>query len=1234
MTTLLNSIPLSSMFMLLEARDDFLVQTFGEKLVAKVTDENQRGMIIPDDLKAVLKVVDETPPANKIVAWFSGNDPIQGKGVQWMIVQYIRGNYQLEDIDQVKHAMTEFVRVRTQLDVKDLGQYKTVDALNRALEPFQDKKVVSNRQARKSTEMDPTIKEQTTIYIDTDELLLVTPNTHASAKYFASMEFMGALTEYRATNWCTGREDPHYFDMYSRQGPLFFMLIKSGPDMGKYQFHFETKQFHTSANIRIPNLRGWLARNEAIRQFFEEKAAQFGILEFLSPEIARAYRQRYIDNGQILQLLHTDKVEVMYIPTGSNALHNFMMGSESYGSTWAGKSRKVYSQYGSGVMYIELANHAMYTYMLGYGVALYQDKKPYPIKNLTAKLPELKELLSGLMREAGVDTNDQTPPEVQELITSGAAKQIFSSNDLTVWWMSNAETFKKYFNGTDVAMGKLYGTPALLPEAGIMIMDVGTVLASYRLGDTSAFELNTDDISDRNNRHPSNAAIPINKFIVEHPATAPIIKKYADHYGYYPLMSDKGRAKKVVELQENGTVRVRQENSPSVIQLLTADSIGMIRPLLSLSYVADQSKGQTLINSVKSELERGPMFLVQGNILLSLAAGIAYQINSNNGLATVSTAHVFNRFPALKTLLKDELTAYGVSTTEAPPLAETISAMAARGTVIPISPRPLVLGLTTPEAVRWFVEHHTPMNKRVGNGTVQWGSKGIITPYGKVLAPIGPGDTTVIANGAVAYGFLGKGDAPQVLAVKPSGHGNSNLAVYAKFTDQPMAAKGDITTTQGAIAYMQKYPDVLQALQPSLQDDASDNVRELTSTIAGADADPYTKTTSAITGIMKSLKSTGAGVAEAQALSDYNFDKFSKNCYTAAAYLKAHGAEFTPAQVASLADRIINVMNYTSKESLRTMPKELAEWLKYATDLDANEKARIVRKHPIFIAGYDQAPIDLVASIYQHQSDDDIEVMRAYANLSDDDARHLDIEIFGRDSKPIGVDYNNVVNLVSAYRERYGIRTLGQEKLIYMRNVPAALAMEWVRATASMRRYGGGQDTASKIREFKFPTDDLARSVFGSNPGLATSKNKGIKFSRKTPMMRAMTKHIRQHGNLNDFRYTAPPAAQLPTVGGRRVARPVDQAPRANAPARAPVDRPAVPADGRFANKAAHARHIIDNRTPEDTRQTLIRQLIDVVGLTPAGASTYYYNLTRGPVREGDEDMGLLRSTLLSLLMG
>jgi hypothetical protein len=422
---------------------------------------------------------------------------------------------------------------------------------------------------------------------------------------------------------------------------------------------------------------------------------------------------------------------------------------------------------------------------------------------------------------------------------------------------------------------------------------------------------------------------------------------------------------------------------------------------------------------------------------------------------------------------------------------------------------------------------------------------------------------------------------------------------------------------------MQKYPDVLVALSDTLRADGSDNAQELVATTAGADADSFTKTTSAVTGMMKALKSTGVGASAAQALSDYNFDKFAKAGLTAAAYLKAHAAEFTPAQAASMADRIINVMNYTSKESLRTMPKEMAEWLKYATGISEEDKKRIVKKHPVFIAGYERAPMELVQHVCDNMSADDVEVVRAYAKLSPEDERTLDRRWFDT-NKPVGIDYNNVDDLVSNYRGRYGTRSLGRDKLVNMRNVPAPLAMEYLRANNSLAR----------IREFRYPTDALAQAVFDANPRLATAKTSGIRFPRKSPKMRAMTKHIRQHGSLRGFNYTPPAPVQLPRVAGQRpVARAAAPAERQAAPQRAPVERAAVQPDGRFPNKAAHARHIYDNRGPDDTRQSIIRQFVEVVGLTAAGASTYYYNLSRGPVREGDEDMGLLRSTLLSILM-
>jgi hypothetical protein len=151
------------------------------------------------------------------------------------------------------------------------------------------------------------------------------------------------------------------------------------------------------------------------------------------------------------------------------------------------------------------------------------------------------------------------------------------------------------------------------------------------------------------------------------------------------------------------------------------------------------------------------------------------------------------------------------------------------------------------------------------------------------------------------------------------------------------------------------------------------------------------------------------------------------------------------------------------------------------------------------------------------------------------------------------------------------------------------------------------------LKRVKFPSEEFLMSVVRNAPHAITTTS--LTSEKRTPKVRAAIKYQKGHGSLNGFVYTPP------------VDVPVSAAPaRAARVAAAPRERPAG-AEG-FATRVEHARHIIANRTAADTRQSLI----DDVGMTPAGAATYYYNLTRAaPVAEGDEELSLFRSTLRQL---
>jgi hypothetical protein len=172
--------------------------------------------------------------------------------------------------------------------------------------------------------------------------------------------------------------------------------------------------------------------------------------------------------------------------------------------------------------------------------------------------------------------------------------------------------------------------------------------------------------------------------------------------------------------------------------------------------------------------------------------------------------------------------------------------------------------------------------------------------------------------------------------------------------------------------------------------------------------------------------------------------------------------------------------------------------------------------------------------------------------------------------------------------------------------------------------YNGARNGKTFLKNYDFPTEEVLMWVLAHHPHDIT--NTSLVSEKRTPKFRAAYKFWKQNNTLNGFVYTPP--VERPVVA--QPERPARQPRQAAAGAGAAGAAPRGPAEG-FATKAEHARHIIANRTADDNRQSLIRKLIDDVGLTPAGAATYYYNLTRAAVAEGEEDLSFFKASLRSL---
>lgn len=176
------------------------VQNYGEKLQLKVQQDRGGG-----DLSAAT-----------LIKFIMQNDPSPNKKFTlWLIRTYINDgiNY-LEDFSRAGQALKLFVNHQRQLEVKDINQYKTLTALEDAVEPFEQAEQEKSARQMKALEKQKIQSETKIVYEGPDGTILIPLSQEASC-------FWG-----RGTRWCTAatRADNPFHSHGYDDGNLFIVI--------------------------------------------------------------------------------------------------------------------------------------------------------------------------------------------------------------------------------------------------------------------------------------------------------------------------------------------------------------------------------------------------------------------------------------------------------------------------------------------------------------------------------------------------------------------------------------------------------------------------------------------------------------------------------------------------------------------------------------------------------------------------------------------------------------------------------------------------------------------------------------------------------------------------------------------------------------------------------------------------------------------------------------------------
>ena len=167
------------------------------------------------DKNGLIKLLMADPTASQ-----NGMGSFAGRYGVWIGNMYANGGIKPGDAPELKSALFTYDKNKTQLpQIKDC---KSLSELIEWVKDLSDDFKPVRKQSKAKADLEK-------VYED-DEWVVYVPHSHAAARRGGE-----------GTHWCTASENDYYYNMYSKDGPLYINIRKS--DGAKFQFHFESNQF-------------------------------------------------------------------------------------------------------------------------------------------------------------------------------------------------------------------------------------------------------------------------------------------------------------------------------------------------------------------------------------------------------------------------------------------------------------------------------------------------------------------------------------------------------------------------------------------------------------------------------------------------------------------------------------------------------------------------------------------------------------------------------------------------------------------------------------------------------------------------------------------------------------------------------------------------------------------------------------------------------------------------------
>jgi hypothetical protein len=203
-----------------------------EDLASKITElEKTRATKVLDAFKKDKNdILKKDATALDVIKELGKADPTRGgNAIMWLVKSYINGEFKLEDISRIRGDIEKFFKFKSKIENKDLNNYKSIDDLYKAIEPFGDEEELEKSKKAAAKDLK---KNEVEYLIDTPDFKALIPKTEAAAcKYGAG------------TKWCTAGESNNMFQYYHDQGNLVIIITKKDGKDKKFQLHVESDSF-------------------------------------------------------------------------------------------------------------------------------------------------------------------------------------------------------------------------------------------------------------------------------------------------------------------------------------------------------------------------------------------------------------------------------------------------------------------------------------------------------------------------------------------------------------------------------------------------------------------------------------------------------------------------------------------------------------------------------------------------------------------------------------------------------------------------------------------------------------------------------------------------------------------------------------------------------------------------------------------------------------------------------